>query len=62
MGAQELSVITLRTMGLDCPCTVTMLAIWMTGSFSASGKHPCRRQELEQLASCLSLSLAVPLA
>jgi len=43
MGAQEPSVITLRTSGRSLPCSVTMLAIWITGSFSASGKQPCRR-------------------
>ena len=42
MGAQVPSVITLRTSGLSLPCSVTMLAIWITGSFSASGKQPCQ--------------------
>ena len=42
MGAQVPSVITLRTSGLALPCSVTMLAIWITGSFSASGKQPCQ--------------------
>ena len=41
MGAHFLRVMMLRTMGLLSPCTVTMLAIWITGSFSASGKQPC---------------------
>ena len=42
MAAQDLSVITFRTVGFCLPCSVTMLAIWMTGSFSASGKCPCK--------------------
>ena len=41
MGAQESSVMTFFTVGLFLPCSVTMLAIWITGSFSASGKCPC---------------------
>ena len=41
MGAQDWSVSTLRTVAVSLPCSVTMLAIWITGSFSASGKCPC---------------------
>lgn len=44
MAAQLSRVMTLRTSGLLCPCTVTRLAIWITGSFSASGKCPCTHQ------------------
>jgi hypothetical protein len=42
MEAQVLSVMMFFTTGEDCPCTVTRLAIWMTGSLSGSGKWPCR--------------------
>ena len=28
------------TLGCGSPCTVSMLAIWITGSISASGKWP----------------------
>jgi hypothetical protein len=31
------------TAGVACPCTLTRLAIWITESFSASGKWPCVR-------------------
>ena len=41
MEAQVLSVMMFFTTGEDCPCTVTRLAIWMTGSLSGSGKWPC---------------------
>ncbi len=41
MGAQVLSVMIFLTAGAACPCTVTRLAIWMTGSLSGSGKWPC---------------------
>ena len=40
IGEQELRVITLRTVGAASPWTVTMFAIWMTGSCSGSGKWP----------------------
>ena len=40
MLAHVSSVNTLRTNGLFCPCTCTMLAIWITGSFSGSGNIP----------------------
>ena len=43
-GAQVLSVNTLRIKGSGSPCLITMLAIWITGSFSASGNTPGRKQ------------------
>lgn len=39
-GAQVLSVKTFLMNGSCSPCLITMLAIWMTGSLSASGKTP----------------------
>jgi hypothetical protein len=42
MCEQVLRVKTLRMKGCSSPCRVTMLAIWMTGSISASGKIPLR--------------------
>ena len=39
-GAQVLSVKTLRKNGSLSPWRITMLAIWITGSLSASGKMP----------------------
>ena len=42
MDAQDLRVWMFFTRGFFSPCTVSMLAIWMTGSCSASGKWPLR--------------------
>lgn len=42
MGAQWLSVRMQRSLEAPLPLTVTMFAIWMTGSLSASGKTPGR--------------------
>mmetsp|Transcript_1223 Transcript_1223/g.3094 ORF Transcript_1223/g.3094 Transcript_1223/m.3094 type:complete len:206 (-) Transcript_1223:429-1046(-) len=42
IGRHPLRVKTFWTMGDFSPYTVTALAIWMTGSFSASGKYPFR--------------------
>ena len=44
IGEQELRVMTLRTVGTASPWTVTMFAIWMTGSCSGSGKWPFTKQ------------------
>jgi hypothetical protein len=41
MGAQDLRVMMLRTVGSVRPNSVTSDAIWMTGSLSGSGKWPC---------------------
>jgi len=42
MGRHPLSVKTFWQMGVVLPCTDNTLAIWITGSFSASGKWPLR--------------------
>lgn len=42
MGAHDLRVMMLRTVGAFCPNSVTREAIWMTGSLSGSGKWPWR--------------------
>ena len=39
-GEHELSVKTFLMKGSCSPCFCTMLAIWMTGSLSASGNIP----------------------
>ncbi|KAH3665690.1 hypothetical protein OGAPHI_003878 [Ogataea philodendri] len=40
IGAHDFTVNTLRTNGKDSPAVATTLAIWITGSCSASGKIP----------------------
>lgn len=44
MLAQDWRVKTVRMKGSVSPCRCTMDAIWITGSFSASGKIPGKRQ------------------
>ena len=48
MEEQVLRVMMFLTAGSAWPCTLTRLAIWITESFSASGKCPCGHDALTE--------------